>query len=258
MHWSAPVVNGLIAVQYRLLRQLPRQFVVRFGHRRADLFPHVLHRSQTQRYSQYMLHRFHHHSPRHPAGHRLTGDQRRQLRPEVPFHFFRQSGLSCLSALYALQFVALIFRDMRFDLRQLGYLMTLRFALFPARPVSLAERLLAVAALRWVHWHHLADTLGRKQVAMVSSVSWSSAGFPAALLSLADHIGAVAFPPVRRMTVAWRMSSSSAVSIQAFVRGRRSACPDQGSVYSDRRCAFPCPSVPVADSRCRPSFLNTL
>ena len=182
--FAAGSVARLIAVQHGLTRQLPRQFFVRFGYRLAGLFPHLLHRSQTQRYSQYVFQRFQYHPPRHPAGHRQISDQRRQFRPEIPFHFFRQHRRGCLSALCALQLVALIFRDVRFDLRQLCYLMPLRLALRRPRPVS--ECFLAMAALRGIYGNHCVYPLRWKQAAMMSGVSRLPAGFATALLTLTD------------------------------------------------------------------------
>ena len=138
-----------------------------------------------------------HHPPRHPAGHCQIRDQRRQLRPELSLHFFRQLRRGWPSAPCTLQLVTLIFRDVRFDLRQPCYLMPLRRTL--RRPRAVTNGFLAMAALRGIHGMHCVYPLRGKQAPMMSRVSRLPAGFATALLSLTDASGSLLFrQPVGR------------------------------------------------------------
>ena len=123
------MVNGLVAVDDRLMGQLLLQFFTGRGHRFTDLFPTVLNAAQTQRYGKNLFKQFPHHAARHAAHYRQISDQRGQLRPELALRFPWQFRLCRLAAFRTDDTLALIFGDVGFDGRQLSHLMPSRLTL---------------------------------------------------------------------------------------------------------------------------------
>ena len=180
--FSAGPVSGFIAVDDRLMGQLPFQFRTGLSHCLAGFLPTVLNAAQTEWYCQNLFQQLSHHAPRHAANHRQISNERSQLWPEMALHFPGQFRLRWFATFRTDDTLASIFRDMCFDGRQFGHLMPPRLALcgHPARQAAVA-----MAALRRKHLDHLIDTAQRRQPAPVATMTGLASRLAPALLSSA-------------------------------------------------------------------------
>ena len=201
----------LIDVQHRLIFQLLFQFLARCGHRLAGFFPALLRASQTDVDSQNLPQQGFHHPARHAADHRQVGDQRRQLRPEMPLGFLWHRRARAFAALRTDHAMTLIFDRARLDGRQFGHLMPLRFPgglhLFDVR----GQRMTAVPALFRQNRPNLVDLRDGQQGPMRPAMAGLSAHFSAALLAAAalarfagQSVGGRRLGRVRRVLLAQR------------------------------------------------------
>src|SRR4029077_11396393 len=201
----------LIDVQDRLIFQLLFQFLARCGHRLTGFFPALLRASQTDVDSQNLSQQGFHHPARHAADHRQVGDQRRQLRPEMPLGFLWRRRARAFAALRTDHTMTLIFDRARLDGRQFGHLMPLWFPgglhLFDVR----GQRMTAVPALLRNNRPNLVDLRdgyqGPMRPAMAGLSAHLSPAFlaPAALARFAGQsVGGRWLRRIRRVLLAQR------------------------------------------------------
>src|SRR5450631_2604515 len=180
--FSAGPVSGFIAVDDRLVGQLPFQFRTGLSRCLTGFLPTVLNAAQAEWYGQNLFQQLSYHAPRHAANHRQIGNERSQLRPEMACRFPGQFRLRWFATFRTDDTLALIFGDVCFDERQFGHLMPPRLALcgHPARQTPVA-----MAALRRKQFDHLIDTAQRRQSAPVAKMTRLASRLTACLLSSA-------------------------------------------------------------------------
>ncbi len=173
----------LIDVQHRFILQAPFQFLARGGDRLAGFFPTLLRAAQTDLDPQNLPQQRFHHPPWHPADHRQIGDERGQLRTELPGRCLRHRRPRALAAGRALDPRALILDDPSLDGRQLSHLMPPHRADRLHLLDLLGQRTPAVAAALRQHGPNLVDSFQRHPGPMRSAMAGLPTRLPPTLLA---------------------------------------------------------------------------
>ena len=160
--FSHAAPTGFIAVQHRLARQLPLQFLAGLRQRLAaflDQFPRA---AQTHLDAECRRRQLLHSPARNPRSHRQIGDQTGQTRSERRGPYGSgKFGPGGLPAVWASHFLALIPGDMRSHRRQFGDLIAVDILHRRGMVEFLRQKVDAVAAIDGKHGNDLIDELRR-------------------------------------------------------------------------------------------------